>query len=142
MLLHKSDYKIPVDEIAIAEIKNGVQTVSIDMTAERFTPAVIVMQKDVETVWNINGVTINDDNKTLLFPKYYAQIDMQAGENEIFLIPDGDFDFTTSTNAFYGYVKAVDDITKVDIEAIGAEVSEYVPTVQEFIDYSGLPSCH
>lgn len=138
---NQSSYKIPVDEIAVAEINDDVQTVTIDMAADRFTPAVILMQRDVETVWNINGVTLNDDNRTLLFPKYNAQVDMQEGENEIYLIPDGDFDFTTSTNAFYGYVKVVDDITKVDIEAIKAEISEYVPAIQDFIDNSGLPSC-
>lgn len=138
----KSDYRIPVDEIAVAEIKNGEQTVSIDMTADRFTPAVIVMQKNIGTIWNINGVTVDDNNKTLLFPRYYTQIDIQKGENKIYLVPDGDFDFTTSNNAFYGYVKVVDDISKVDIEAIKAEVSKFVPTVQEFVDNSGLPTCH
>ena len=67
---------------------------------------------------------------------------MQEGENKILLIPDGDFDFTTADNTFYGYVKVVDDINEIDIDAIKDEVNQYVPTIQEFIDNSGLPSCH
>jgi hypothetical protein len=67
---------------------------------------------------------------------------MQEGKNEIRLIPDSNFDFSTADNKFYGYVKVVDDINKIDIDAIKNEVNQYVPTVQEFIDNSGLPSCH
>lgn len=138
----KSDYKIPVDKIAVAKIKGSEQTVSIDMVSNRFTPAVIVMQKNLTTNWSINGVIVNDNNKVLTFPKYNAQINMQKGENEIQLIPESDFDFTTTNNDFYGYVKVVDDISKINIDEIKAEVSDYVPTAQDVVDNSGLPSCH
>jgi len=106
------------------------------------TPAVVVMQRGMETTWNISGIEINDSNSILIFPKYSAQINMREGENEIRLIPDGDFDFTTVDNSFYGYVKVVDDINGIDIDAIKNEVNQYVPTIQEFIDNSGLPSCY
>lgn len=138
----KSDYKIPADEVAVAKIKDDKQFVEINMEEDRFSPAVVVMQKGIETIWNINGVILNDSNSTLIFPKYNAQINMQVGKNEIFLVPDGDFDFTTANNTFYGYVKVVDDINEVDIDAIKNEVNRYVPNMQEFIDNSGLPSCH
>ena len=137
-----SDYRIPVDKIAIAEIKEGQQTVSIDMTANRFTPAVIVVQKDINTLWKINAVSIDDNNKTLLFPMYYVRIDMKEGINELYFVPEVDFDFTTINNTFYGYIKVVDDINNVDINAIKAEVSKFIPAIQEVIDDNGLPSCH
>jgi sulfite exporter TauE/SafE/copper chaperone CopZ len=140
--VQKSDYKIPTDEIAVAKIIDGEQVVEINMEDNRFSPAVVVMQSGIETIWNINGVELNDSNSTLIFPKYYAQINMQQGENKIFLIPDGDFDFSTADNTFYGYVKVVDDINEIDIDAIKNEVNQYVPIIQEFIDNSGLPSCH
>lgn len=138
----KSSYKIPTDRIAIAQIKDGTQYVEINMEDDRFSPAVIVMQKGLETIWNINAVKLNDSNGTLLFPKYNARINMTEGDNEIYLIPDEDFDFSASDYTFYGYVKVVDDISNIDIDAIKKEVSQYVPTIQEIIDYSGLPSCH
>jgi len=138
----KSDYKIPADEIAIAKIKDGKQSVEINLKSDRFSPAVVVMQSGLETIWTINGVELTDTNSTLLFPRYNAQLNMQEGKNEIFLIPDGDFDFTTSDSAFYGYVKVVDDIGKIEIEAIKKEVEQFVPQKQEFVDYSGFPSSH
>ena len=67
---------------------------------------------------------------------------MREGENNIRLIPDIDFDFSNADYTFYGYVKIVDDINEIDTEAIKNEVSQYTPTKQEIIDYSGLPSCH
>jgi len=138
----ESDYKIPVDKVAVAKTTDDVQYVEIDLTGYRFSPAVVVVQKGVETLWNINGVYLNEDNSILLFPLYNAQISMTEGKNEIYFIPDTDFDFTTSQNTFFGYVKVVDDINNIDIDAIKDEVSRYVPTVQEFVDTSGLPSCH
>jgi len=138
----KSSYKIPTDQIAIAQIKDGTQYVEINMEDDRFSPAVIVIQKGLETIWNINAVILNDSNGILLFPKYNARINMTEGDNEIYLIPDEDFDFSASDYSFYGYVKVVDDISKIDIDAIKKEVSKYVPTIQEIIDYSRLPSCH
>ncbi|NLU51535.1 MAG: heavy metal transporter [Clostridiaceae bacterium] len=138
----KSSYKIPTDRIEIAQIKDGTQYVEINMEDDRFSPAVIVMQKGLETIWNINAVKLNDSNGTLLFPKYNARINMTEGDNEIYLIPDEDFNFSSSDYSFYGYVKVVDDISNIDIDAIKKEVSQYSPTIQEIIDYSGLPSCH
>jgi hypothetical protein len=40
-------------------------------------------------------------------------------------MPEGDFDFSTADNVFYGYVKVVDDITNIDAEAIRAEIADY-----------------
>ncbi|HHW47537.1 MAG TPA: heavy metal transporter [Clostridiaceae bacterium] len=140
--LQKSGYKIPTDKVAIARIEDGKQIVEINMEEDRFSPAVVVMQRGIETTWNINAVKLNDSNSILIFPKYYAQIRMQEGENKLFLIPDGDFDFAAFDNTFYGYVKVVDDINQIDIDAIKEEVIKYVPTIQESVDTSGLPSCH
>ena len=138
----KVDYKIPTDKIAVAEIIDGKQVVNIDLEENRFSPAVIVMQSDMETTWTINGKALTDSNKSLKFPLFKAQIDMKEGENTINLIPSEDFDFSTADNTFYGFVKIVDDISKIDEDAIKNEVNQYVPTVQEVIDDSGLPSCH
>lgn len=139
---NKSGYKIPTDKVAIAQIKDGTQYVEINMEGSRFSPAVVVMQKGLETLWNIKGVQLNDSNRILLFPKYNAQISMRIGANELALIPDEDFDFSASDSTFYGYVKVVDDISRVNIEEIKKEVEQYIPTVYEFVDYGGLPSCH
>jgi len=140
--VEKSSYKIPTDKVAIAKITDGKQVVEIDMEGDRFSPAVVVMQRGIETVWNINVVELNDSNSILIFPKYNAQVRMKEGENKVFLVPEGDFDFATFDNTFYGYVKVVDNINQVDVDKIKKEIYQYVPTIEEFIDNSGLPSCH
>jgi hypothetical protein len=50
---------------------------------------------------------------------------MEQGDNVIQLLPTDDFDFSTGDNVFYGYVKVVDNLENVDIEAIKTEVSEF-----------------
>jgi len=132
---------IPTEKIAVAEIKDGVQTVEINIDNQGFSPAVIVMQKGLATSWNINGKVVGSSNN-ILFPIYYAKIAIQEGENIISFTPDQDFDFFTEDNSFYGFVKVVDDINNIDIEAIKDEVKAYNPTVQESDDDAGLPSCH
>lgn len=141
-IVQKSDYKIPTDELAVTKVVSGKHFVEINVEENRFSPAVVVMQRGMETIWNLKGVKLNDSNSTLIFPKYNVQVNIREGDNTIFLIPDGDFDFTTADNTFYGYVKVIDDINEINIDAIKNEVNQYVPTVQEFIDYSGIPSCH
>ncbi|HHW31594.1 MAG TPA: heavy metal transporter [Clostridiaceae bacterium] len=140
--VQKSDNKIPTDKIAVSRIVDGKHFVEISMKENRFSPAVVVVQRGMETTWNIQGIGINDSSRTLIFPKYNTKIDMREGDNEILLIPDIDFDFSTADNTFYGYVKVVDDINEIDIDAIKNDVNQYIPAIQEFIDNSGLPSCH
>jgi plastocyanin domain-containing protein len=133
--------KIPTDQVAIAEVKDGVQQVTIDIDENGFSPAVVVMQKDLETTWNINSKSGNNI-KSILFPVYYAQISLKEGENIITLIPDQDFDFLTDDSSFYGYVKVVEDINNIDMDAIISEVEAYDPTIQSIDEEDAVPSCH
>ena len=137
-----SSYKIPTENIAIADLKDGKQTVNIDMDDKSFSPAVIVMQKGLSTSWIINGKTITESNRSLYFSLYETQLNMKEGENNINFNPDADFCFSAIDSSFYGYVKVVDDISKIDLEAIRNEVSTFVPTEQEVVDNTGLPACH
>ncbi len=140
--VNQSDYKIPTDKIAVAEIKDGKQVVKIDVEENKFSPSVIVMQSDIETTWIINYNKANTDINMLIFPLYNAQLRLIEGENTITLIPEIDFDFSASDNSFYGYVKVLDNINKIDTDAIKKEVGNYVPSTQDVIDESGLSSCH
>jgi plastocyanin domain-containing protein len=117
---------IPVDVLAVAEMTaEGWQTVRIDLRDEGFSPAVIVVQRSVPTLWIINNDSLDPGNSGIIVPAYYTQIDIDQGDNPIQLMPSEDFEFSTVDNIFYGYVKIVEDITKVDTKAIKAEVSGY-----------------
>ncbi|ROR30471.1 sulfite exporter TauE/SafE [Mobilisporobacter senegalensis] len=137
-------YKIPTDNVAIAQINDGIQTVKIDMDDTGFQPAIVVLQAGIETTMTINATKISESNSILGFPIYYAQINMKEGENPISLIPDVDFDFSAIDASFSAYVKVVDDISNIDIEAIKEEVKNYEPTDQDFLNNfvgDGV-SCH
>lgn len=136
-------YTIPTDKIALARIEDGVQYVEITFDQNGFSPAVVVMQSGIETEWVINAVKPSGSNNVLLFPQYYAQIDVLEGENEITFVPEGDFDFSTADASYFGYVKAVDDLETVDLDAIRQEVDKYTPVFWDASqDSASPPSCH
>jgi len=116
---------IPTDEIAFAQIIDNYQTVEIRLTGGGFKPAIVVMQRRLPALWNINVDSINQGSNNLIFPAYYTLLDMEQGDNIIEILPTGDFDFSTKDNVFYGYVKVVDDISKINIEAIKTEVANH-----------------
>ncbi|MDR1627080.1 MAG: sulfite exporter TauE/SafE family protein [Spirochaetia bacterium] len=117
---------IPTDAVVLAEIReDGYQTVKTSLRDDGIDPAIIVVQKEIPVSWLVNNDSLDPGNSRLVFPLYYTRIDMRRGYNEINFMPAGDFDFSTADNVFYGYVKAVDDLSKADIEAIKAEVAAF-----------------
>jgi plastocyanin domain-containing protein len=116
---------IPTDEITLAQIAGNYQTVEIRLTDNGFEPAIVVMQRRLPSLWNINIVSPDPDNSQLVFPAFFTVLDMKQGDNRIQVMPTGDFEFSTGDNAFYGYVKVVDNINFVNIEAVKAEVAGY-----------------
>jgi sulfite exporter TauE/SafE/copper chaperone CopZ/plastocyanin domain-containing protein len=122
---------IPTDKIAPATLegpeKYGVpyQAVAVNLYDEGIDPAVIVLQRNIPAEWTINNNSADPGNSRLIFPAYYTQLDIDRGNNVLQLLPEGDFDFSTGDNVFYGYVKVVEDLSSVDLEAIQAEVSNF-----------------
>ncbi|WHH61539.1 sulfite exporter TauE/SafE family protein [Petroclostridium sp. X23] len=118
---------IPTDEIAIGEINDGVQNVSIAINDEGFIPAVVILQKGVKTKWNINGEQLNYCNNRLIFPEYNANISLKDGENAIEFTPEADFTFSCWMRMLNGYVKVVDDVNNINIEEIKKEIEQFQP---------------
>jgi len=124
-------YKIPVDNIAVAE-KTSIegspaQSVTIELTQGGFSPAVVVVEAGLNVQWNIKNQ--NSDSAQLLVPSYAAQLTLAKGDNRLFFTPSGNFDFSTGDNAFYGFVYMVDDIDTADLSAIKDEVRQYEPLI-------------
>ena len=117
--------QIPTDSIALAERAGSFQTIQINLRDDGIDPAIIVLQRGLPALWTITNDSLDPGNSRLIFPAYYTHIDMEPGDNTIQLMPTSDFDFSTADNVFYGYVKVVDNLNKVDIEAIKAEVSAF-----------------
>lgn len=119
--------KFPVDKAAVAEIRDGVQYVSISVNEKGFEPALVVMQKNIKTVWTINGESLNSCNSSLEFPAYGAQMDLKEGKNTIEFTPDQNFSYSCWMGMLNGYVTVVDDISHFDLEAVRQEAANVVP---------------
>lgn len=128
---YPSGYQIPTQELAIArktiaEDGSAMQSVEIALTQDGFLPAVIVVEKGVETNWIIqNGLSGPGESQELLAMLYSTTLSLTSGENALSLYPVESFDVSTGDFAFYAYVKVVDDLENVDEDAIRREVEEY-----------------
>lgn len=125
-------YEIPVDKVAVATIDGDVQKVKITIGKNRFQPAIIVLQRGIETEWTIQIDKIKEGREQLLFPDYWSVIPLEKGENKLMLYPEADFDFSTEDQKMFGYVKVVDDINEVDLKEIRKEVKEYTTYLWDY----------
>ena len=135
-----SNYKISTDEVAVAKVSGNEQVVNINIENGRFTPAVIIIQEGLETKWIIN----NTDNKSisLAFPIYNQVVDMNKGDNEIYLIPSEDFTFAEEYYNYFGYVKVVKDIDNINLDGIKEEVKKYKISEKDYLSVNSQASCH
>ncbi len=122
-------YVIPAEKIAVAscdsdENGNEMQKVSIQLTDEGFMPAVVVLQSNTTAIWNINN-QINSGGTELLAPYYSARLSLPEGSNSLSLYPLESFDVSTGDNRYYCYVKVVDDLDRIDENAIREEAASY-----------------
>lgn len=135
-----SNYKISTDEVAVAKVSGNEQVVNINIENGRFIPAVIIIQEGLETKWSIN----NTDNKSisLAFPIYNQVVDMNKGDNEIYLIPSEDFTFAEENYNYFGYVKVVKDIDNINLDGIKEEVKKYKISEKDYLSVNSQASCH
>lgn len=144
-----SGYSIPTAALAIAapatdQYGSAIQQVSIELTDEGFSPAVIVVQRDLPLYWNIeNSMSDADMGTELLAPYYSTQLLIGSGGNVLTLYPSESFDISTGDNRFYCYVKVTDDLSAVDEAAIRDEVSASEPLLYppEIYEDSGTCCC-
>lgn len=123
-------YQIPSSELAVAEMTtddagNVIQQVTIQLTETGFQPAIVVVQQDVPTFWTIQNSLTSDGGTQLLAPYYAAILDLVQGENPLSVSPTESFEVSTGDNAFYAYVKVVEEIDQFDAASIQAEVEQF-----------------
>lgn len=140
-------YKIPVNNVVIAERTGDTQKVEITLTESGFSPALIIMESAIETEWIINVESLKEGMDTLLFPLYESIITLEEGKNHLYILPFLDFDFSTINYSYFGFVKVVDDINEIDIKAIKEQVSNYETYKWDYNqiglnEYGDGASCH
>lgn len=119
--------KIPTDNIQVAQVKDGQQEVTITVNNQGYTPAVVVLQKGVKAKIKFNGEKLNSCNSIVVFPEYRGQLNLSNQKETPWLTPTQDFTFQCGMNMLHGYVKVVDDVSKVDLDGIKKEIQNYTP---------------
>lgn len=144
-----SGYQIPSDQLAIAKLSQNaygeeIQQVSIDLTENGFSPAVIVVEADLQVVWYINNTLTDAEKETeLLAPVYSTKLELGSGENSLYLYPQDSFEVSTGDHRFYAYVKVVDNLDQIDETAIRQEVDSFETLIYPDIIFesSGMSCC-
>lgn len=127
-----------------AAVQDGIQIVTTKLSSGSYEP--ITVQKGIPVKWTIKAQKsdINGCNNEIIIPKFNKEKKLVPGDNIIEFTPTetGTFAYSCWMGMIRSKINVVDDISDIDIDAIKNEVNQYVPTIQEFIDNSGLPSCH
>jgi uncharacterized protein len=127
--------KIPTDTIAVASPGSQGQIVDVTVDADGYTPAVIVVQKGLKVKIRFVPAALSGCNSTVDFPEYQGRLNLANGQLETpFLDVSTDFTFQCGMAMLHGYVKVVDDITRVDLAAVSRQVAAYTPA-------AGAASC-
>jgi len=119
--------KIPVDDIGIAKITGNEQDVTINVDSQGYSPAVVVVQKGIPVKIKFTTSQLSACNSTVVFPELNGQLDLNSQKETPLFTPQSDITFQCSMGMLHGYVKVVDDLSKVDLNAIKTEVSNYKP---------------
>lgn len=130
-----ADVKISSDEIGVAIPAkdaggNDIQEITVELTENGFSPAVIVLQAGLDTVWNIkNSIPEKNQDVEILISRYSAKLELQQGNNLFSIVPAYSFDISTGDYLHFGYIKVVEDINEIDRDAIRKEVDGYEPVI-------------
>ena len=112
------------------------QVADVTVNDDGYTPAVIVVQKGVKTKIRFIAEKLSACNSFVYFPDYQGGLDLGKGTLETpYLDVAGDFTFECGMSMLHGYVKVVDDVTRVDMKAVAQQVAAFKPA-------SGGGGCH
>lgn len=111
-----------IDTIGLPTVRNGLQVAEVTVTANGFSPQVVVLQKGMKAVLSFKPAELTSCNNRIVFPEYNGRLDLSKGELETPPITVGaDFGFQCWMGMLHGYVKVVDDLSKVDAAKVKAE---------------------
>ena len=116
--------KAPSDiTIEKAIIKNGVQTITVDVDSLGYTPTLIVMEKGIKTKIKFNVKQLSGCNNQVYFSQGNMSLDFSKKESETpYFIPKEDITFSCGMSMLNGYIKVVPDLRKADMNKIKTEL--------------------
>lgn len=118
--------RVPVDTIGLPTIKDGVQEITVTVSAQGYSPAALILQKGMKAVITFKVEALTSCNNPVSFPEYNGRIDLRGGEARTPVITvTGDFTFQCWMGMLHGYVKTVDDLSRVDLQKVKREIGAY-----------------
>jgi len=118
--------RVPVDTIGVPVIKDGVQEITVNVSDQGYSPAVLVLQRGMKAIIRFKTQGLSSCTSQVIFPEYNGGLDLSKGQLETPPIPvTADFTFQCSMGMLHGYVKTVDELAKIDMKKIKAEVGAY-----------------
>jgi len=118
--------RVSADTIGMPVVKDGIQEITITVDNRGYTPAAIVLQKGMKAVIKFKASQLSSCNNVVMFPEYNGGLDLSKGQLETpALTITQDFTFQCWMGMLHGYVKTVDDLSKVDVKKVKAEVAAY-----------------
>ena len=119
---------VPTDDIGIARIRSGGQVIDVHVGADGYRPAVLVLKRGLRATIRFIPDKLDACNSVVVFPGYPVKLDLAARRREgVFPDPLADFTFSCAMDMLHGYVKVVDDLHAVNLQAVKREVNAYRP---------------
>ncbi len=112
--------------LGVATVSGGGQSVTVTVDGSGYSPAILVLQKGVPAKINFKVSQLSSCNEYVVFPELNGQIDLGSQTSTPQITPQSDFSFQCGMGMLRGYVKVVDDINKIDRNAIQQEAQGYV----------------
>ena len=73
--------------VAESPSNDSVQTITMDVLKNSFSPNQFTLRKGVPVKWVINGKEVNECNKTIVIPQYKLKIELKEGKQIIEFTP-------------------------------------------------------
>jgi uncharacterized protein len=122
----KGNGKPAVFTVGYAQSTNDYNEAVIDVDDNGYTPSIIIVERNSLLKLRFNPAKLNRCNETVVFPAFKTEMELSKGELETPPIKvSRDFPFTCWMGMILGYVKVMDDIKNVDVEAVKKEVAAY-----------------
>jgi sulfite exporter TauE/SafE/copper chaperone CopZ len=120
--------KIPTDVIQVAKLTGEGQVADVTVNDQGYTPAVIVMKRGVKGKIRFAAQRLSSCNYLVSFPEYQGGLDLSKGHLETpYLQISQDFTFECGMGMLHGYVKVVDDPSRVDLQELRRQVAAFKP---------------
>jgi len=120
--------KIPADVVQLARLSGEGQVAEVTVNDEGYSPAVLVVQRGVKAKIRFVAEKLSSCNYLVNFPEYQGGLDLSQGRLETpYLEVTDDFTFECGMGMLHGYVKVVDDLARVDLQAVRRQVAAFKP---------------